>query len=47
MATPKIDVNDASFASGCIGVRAYRALATWDDIQVTKAGYVVQEPNDD
>jgi hypothetical protein len=45
MATPKIDFRDASFASGCIGVRSYRALAQWDDLRVTKAGYVAQEPD--
>ncbi|MDR3367250.1 MAG: glycoside hydrolase family 127 protein [Prevotellaceae bacterium] len=35
MKNPKIDHNDASFASGSVGVRAYSALARWDDIAVT------------
>ncbi|KAA6302984.1 MAG: Levanase [Candidatus Ordinivivax streblomastigis] len=34
MITPKIDMNDASFASGTVGVRSYSARARWDAISV-------------
>ena len=37
MVTPKIDYNDATFTSGSVGVRAYRARAVWDDISVISA----------
>ncbi|MDR1416077.1 MAG: glycoside hydrolase family 127 protein [Prevotellaceae bacterium] len=42
MATPKIDFDDSSFASGCVGVRSYQALAQWDNISVTS----LVEPDD-
>lgn len=37
MVTPKIDYNNATFTSGSVGVRAYRARAVWDDISVISA----------
>jgi hypothetical protein len=34
MSIPKIDFNDNSYSSGCIGVRSYNSTAIWDDIVV-------------
>lgn len=34
MNVPKIDFSDSSFTSGSVGVRTYRAQASWDNISV-------------
>jgi len=39
MTTPKINYSDASFSTGCIGVRSYNANASWDNISVTSSTY--------
>ncbi len=45
MNVPKIDFNDNSYSSGCIGVRSYNATAVWDDISVVSlAGTKVSTP---
>lgn len=36
MATPKISVNDSSYASGASGVRVYNAAAAFDNVVITK-----------
>ncbi|HEY5591273.1 MAG TPA: beta-L-arabinofuranosidase domain-containing protein [Paludibacter sp.] len=37
MTTPKVNFNDASFASGAIGVRSYNSITRWDNLSVTSS----------
>ena len=39
----KLEVKDHSFSKGMIGVRAYRALASWDDVHVIKSNSIANE----
>ncbi len=42
----KLEAKDHSFSKGMIGVRAYRALASWDDVHVIKSNLIANETSD-
>jgi hypothetical protein len=43
MTTPKITHTDASFSTGCIGVRCYNAIARWDNLSVASANTNIKD----
>lgn len=43
MTTPKITHTDASFSTGCIGVRCYNAIARWDNLSVASASTNIKD----